>query len=42
LPEPFHYVLRLAAGKVMPEIKSLASRWDTHPEELRKAGVFLL
>ncbi|MGR6034287.1 MAG: DnaJ domain-containing protein, partial [Candidatus Nitrosoglobus sp.] len=42
LPEPFHYVLRLAAGKVMPEIKSFASQWDTNPEELRKAAVFYI
>lgn len=42
LPEPFHYVLRLAAGKVMPEIKFLASQWDAHPEELRKAAIFYI
>jgi hypothetical protein len=42
LLEPFQHILRLAAGKALPEIEFLNSRWKTNPEELRKAAVFYI
>ncbi|ABA57984.1 Heat shock protein DnaJ [Nitrosococcus oceani ATCC 19707] len=40
LPEPFQKVLQLAAGKMPEEIQSLCARWNSNPEELRKAAIF--
>ncbi|QBQ55980.1 DnaJ domain-containing protein [Nitrosococcus wardiae] len=42
LPAPFQQVLRLAAGKASPEIRSLEARWKSSPEELRKAAIFYI
>jgi hypothetical protein len=41
LLEPFQHILRLAAGKALPEIESLNFR-KTNPEELRKAALFYI